>query len=164
MKAAPSDVTTWASEKVRYFAGLEAGEIAVIAELWCQEAQSASGIADLEAAGAFRRDAGEDEPPLPEDFCLVLAADRVVALEFEPVNPRHPLEVESSQIGAPIAEWARGSVQIESPGSTREGDGDGLALTLKIDETTIACCAVQPQRNPGSVRVTALLGLELPES
>lgn len=153
MDAAPSDVTTWAADHAVFFNGLQAGEIAVIAELWRHEAESASGIADLEAAGSFRLRSGAGEAPVPEDFCLALTADRVVALEFDSASPRDPSEVKSSQLGAPITEWPRRSVRISA---VRGGD-----LTLEADGATLACRAFEPHRNPASMRVATLLGLEL---
>lgn len=132
----------------------------MIAELWRQEAETASGIADLEAAGAFRRISGANDGRLPDEFCLALTADRVVALGFDPVNQQHPVAVEGSQFGARIAEWPRRSVRVGAQASA----GEKGSLAIETDEETIACRAIDPNRNPASLRVAALLGLELPRT
>ena len=153
------DAGAWAAENGALLTSIEPPLAAERIELWRDRAAQASGISGVELAGPFQRHFTARGTGVPSNFCLVLTADEVHALKFDPAHANHPTWVEPSQFKGVKASWPRGSVRATEvePGKLAWG------VTFEVDgQRPIPCRTPKLSNNPAAAIVIAALGGELP--
>jgi len=126
-----------------------------VLRLWREQATAATGIAGIELAASLQRHLTARGTGLPSNFALLLTADEVVAVKFNPRNRLHPVEVGASQFGKEVARWPRGSVGVADLDAGRMATG----LTLRVEGADpIPCRTPQLERNPAAAALIEELG------
>jgi hypothetical protein len=124
-------------------------------QLWREQAAHATGIDGIEVAAPLQRHLTARGTGLPTNFALLLTADEVVAVKFNPRNQMHPLEAASSQFGKEVARWPRGNVAIADVEQGRMATG----VTLTVDGSDpIPCRTPKLDGNPAATALIEALG------
>ncbi|UJA19693.1 hypothetical protein HJD18_05330 [Thermoleophilia bacterium SCSIO 60948] len=127
------------------------GKGASVIELW---RAAAHGRVDgtVEAAAQFQRPSGRMK--LPQNVCLVLTADEVVAFKFNPRNLTHPLEVTPRQVGKELERWPRSAVRVTAV----DPKGMTSKATFEIEGAEQGMRCPPLAKNPAAAAVIVALG------
>ena len=126
----------------------------VVLQIWREQATVATGVAGIEIAAPLARHLTARGTGLPSNFALLLTADEVVAVKFNPRNQTHPVEVAASQFGKEVARWPRGSVRISDVESGRMATG----LVLQVDGgASVPCRTPRLDGNPAAAALVEAL-------
>lgn len=107
----------------------------------------------VEIASQFQRPS-QGRLRLPENICLALGGDEVVAFKFNPRNRKHPLDVWPKQVGEELERWPRSVVSV--------GDVEPSGMTSRVtfifdgEERPMRCPPLS--KNPSALGVIVALG------
>jgi hypothetical protein len=123
-----------------------------VLELW-REAAHGKLDGAVEIAAQFQRPA-PGRLKLPQNICLVLSSDEVVAFKFNPRNTKHPLDVRRKQLGQELDRWPRENVSIA--GVQPSGMTSKVTFRFDGEEHEMRCPPLS--KNPAALGVIVALG------
>lgn len=131
---------------------LHGAECARVLELWRAAAHGRIDGA-IEIASQFQRPS-PGKLKLPQNICLALGAQEVVAFKFSPRNTKHPLDVRPKQVGEEIERWSRSAVSV---GEVRpSGMTSRVTFVFDGEERPMRCPPLS--KNPSALGVIVALG------